>query len=349
MTQRASRVALVGICASMLLTLALFYRFGSVVRDPLPPEDVPGMVAWLAAHPADWHTASVLTDRALDTSLPRRFELWRASYALAKRLAPMQPNADAAFVRSGLFHWYELPEPDRRAVLTAVGPMLRDPELFRALHRPLWQLTRDFSLLRRMHPRTFHSTTVLRELAAANGLFDDYRALRDELPRIRLAELEARRALPPPQLLELTPSYLDVGEKPFVARLLEILPQEAAPHVPPHVLDFAARHQLRTSLTGGTSPLPSQWTNLCGGDLCTNTVAVLRRGGTLPLTVTTVQTDEIAPYVEVYVDDTLVAEGAVREQRSFDVQLGTLAAHRVEVRLANPRTRNGIQRRVRLS
>jgi hypothetical protein len=92
-------------------------------------------------------------------------------------------------------------------------------------------------------------------------------------------------------------------------------------------------------------PAPS-WTGLCeGGDLCAAAVT------TRPLQqvhVAVTQTDEIPPYMEIYVNDALVAEGEVRGERTFalDVPPG---AQRTEVRLVNRYTRNGIQRRTRLS
>ena len=56
------------------------------------------------------------------------------------------------------------------------------------------------------------------------------------------------------------------------------------------------------------------------------------------------QSDEIPPYVEIYRDDELVAEGVVDGEKTFEILPG-----RTEVRLVNRFTRSGIQRRVRLS
>lgn len=85
------------------------------------------------------------------------------------------------------------------------------------------------------------------------------------------------------------------------------------------------------------------WTNLCGRDeLCTSVF----RESTAPLTFTlsVAQSDEIAPYVEVYHDDKLIAEGEVHDPKAFAVPPG-----RVEVRLVNRYTRAGTQRRVRVT
>ena len=91
------------------------------------------------------------------------------------------------------------------------------------------------------------------------------------------------------------------------------------------------------------------WTGTCGTELCTAALAteyVLGSGTRLELATT--QSDETSPYVEIFLDDALVAEGEVGEQRAFEIPASP-GLHRLEVRLVNPRTRNGAQRRVRLS
>ena len=92
------------------------------------------------------------------------------------------------------------------------------------------------------------------------------------------------------------------------------------------------------------------WTNLCGRDeLCTSVF----REHTVPLEfkLSIAQSDEIPPYVEIYRDDVLVAEGEVRDEKTFTILAGeaTGRPYRTEVRLVNRFTRSGIQRRVRLS
>jgi hypothetical protein len=69
--------------------------------------------------------------------------------------------------------------------------------------------------------------------------------------------------------------------------------------------------------------------------------------GPLHFKLSVAQSDEIAPYVELYVDDVLVNEGEVRDVKPLEVAAG--GRHRIEVRLVNRFTRNGTQRRVRLS
>jgi hypothetical protein len=68
-------------------------------------------------------------------------------------------------------------------------------------------------------------------------------------------------------------------------------------------------------------------------------------GESLRVTLTTEQSDETPPYVELYVDDALRAEGPVNDARAFTVP-ATRGLHRVELRVANPQTRNGVQRRL---
>lgn len=94
---------------------------------------------------------------------------------------------------------------------------------------------------------------------------------------------------------------------------------------------------------------PRKWTGGCGAnELC----AVATRDeyiadGMLRLDLTTTQSDEIPPYVEIYIDDALRAEGAVEDARAFEIPVQP-GLHRVELRLINTHTRNGTQRRVRI-
>lgn len=89
------------------------------------------------------------------------------------------------------------------------------------------------------------------------------------------------------------------------------------------------------------------WTNLCGRDeLCTSVFR--EHTGPLAITLSVAQSDEIAPYVEIYRDDVLVAEGEVRDQKTFNVTAEAGETYRTEVRLVNRYTRSGTQRRVRL-
>jgi len=378
MTRRTHRILLTTILTASLVAIAFYAAFEDViVRDPVPPDDPGGMVRWLGAHPADWLTASVLTDRALDSSLPRRFEVWRAAHALATRLAPERPNGTAAFVRSGLFHWYELGDGDRRLVLDATPPLLRDDATFQQLAIPLWMLTRNFALLRRANPGTPVALGKLRDLAITNGLFDDYRAMREEVRAARLRRFEANPTTD--DWWGLLPRPIEVADEPLIRRILvELRAHPIGSSPPAPFIDYVLRHHL-TPLEGLAPavgfedlPLPLRarlahalgpdrttapaeephaegWTGLCGTDICNAASIEINAGGRLPLELHNVQSDEVPPYAEILVDDALVAEGPVVEKATFDIPLGETGLHKVDVRIANPMTRNRIQRRVALS
>ncbi|MEA2570941.1 MAG: hypothetical protein QOI24_2942 [Acidobacteriota bacterium] len=86
-----------------------------------------------------------------------------------------------------------------------------------------------------------------------------------------------------------------------------------------------------------------KWEGLCDGDLCTNAHAEI--DGPRVLTLEMVQSDEVPPWVELYIDDALRDEGPIAPRRVFTVPDGV---HRVELRVANPMTRNRFRRRVKI-
>ena len=239
------------IAAAALLGAALY--LGTYRKPPAPPDTLPPLASWLASHPGDWMSASRAADLALDTQLPddRRFALWRATHALGDALAPLRTNPHAAFVRAGLFHWAELGESDRALVMRELEPLLRDRDFFHRSYRELFALMGDMALLRRANPGTIESLTELLDLSAANGRFDDYRALRTELQRKRLTELELHRAeLTPIELVQAIPPDLDRADEPLVAHVLELLasrPLDVDPHRPgtiDEVVDYALRRNI---------------------------------------------------------------------------------------------------------
>ena len=396
MTARGWRIWLVALGCAMLASLALFVLNPRARRTHEPPEDTAGRALWLATHPADWHTAALLSHQALESFLPQRVALWRAAHEHAMHLAPRRPHATAAFVRGGLFHWYELGESDRRAVIAAAEPLLADPDVFRDLHVPLWQLTRDFALLRRAAPDEL-SLLQLSDLAVTNGLFAEYRALREDVRRMRMMAVSERGAsMPQTDLLRLIPHRLDAGDLPLVQRVLDELHRRPLDTNPGRadamdaLIDFATRRDLKpldgiayvvNDPTAASEPArarlatalglrdrareirigstlgpsawaedPRQWHSQCGTDICG--VAWTQLDVDAPRTVRAelamVQTDEVPPYVELYLNDRLVGEGDVRTTRSFTFDAPS-GGHRFEVRLVNPLTRNKLQRRVRLS
>jgi hypothetical protein len=411
----------------------------------------------LSAAPADWLLASEIADGALDSDSPRRIELWKAAHAHAKLLAPHRQNTDAAFVRAGLFHWFELGAGDRALVLQAAEPLMRDPTFFYRMHMPLLQLTGDFAWIHAHAPATPGARESLRELAVSRGLFGEYRLLREEIRAGRLQTFAARRRLDEPNtLMDLLPAHPDVTYEPLVRGILEELDRQAFDPAQisgrvEDVIDYAVRHDVRpltgvvtlleppshlrevtraraalelnqpqlasrleltaaaghdpewqpyylerarfeathsdaaaantylvrAAANGLTVPVlaaavdvsralgkladeqrysaqlastPRTWEGLCGSnEVCTtaSTYEWASERRMQRITLSNTQSDEIPPYVEIYVDDARVAEGEVRDTRTFEVPLAQ-GVHAIEVRLVNQRTRNGAQRRVRL-
>lgn len=427
---RAARQALLTIAGGASLVLLLIFLTNlDYAKDPERPQELPQLAWWLSQHPADWLAASAVTDRSLDSELPldRRVALWRSSYAIAHYLAPRRPNPSAGFVRAGLFHWYELSEKDRTTVLEAAEPMLSDPAVFASMHRPLWELTRNLTFLRRAAPKTIDALWMLRELALASGDFAEYRELRSALADVRMQTFQAKRATATiEELANLLPRTLSDGDVPLVKGILEEI--DRRPFDLAHmgnrmeeIAIFSIRHEVqpltalkpyvdlpaklsnptrarlaialgdragatRVELLTGITASPEwveyhleraafetkqgdtvmaamyrrraavadsqadQWTNLCARDeLCTSVFR--EHAGPLHFTLSIAQSDEIAPYVEIYRDDVLVDEGTVTDSRTFHIAADPQDGResRTEVRLVNRYTRSGTQRRLRLS
>lgn len=258
MKRRTRRIYGYGIAVLTTVMAALFLANPDLARDPDPPGDVKGMAAWLEAHPADWLTASELTDRSLDTPLPGRVELWHAAYDLASRVAPRRPNPPAAFVRAGLFHWYELGAPDRQAVLEAAAPLLHERPFFAALLSPLFDLTHDFAYLKRNAPATQDALAWLSDLSVANGLFAEYREIRKTQRKERERIFQrTRQGGHPADLTDLLPAHLDVRDEPLVRGILEELDRKPFDlTISRHAEDlalFAMRHHVQP--LGALEPL----------------------------------------------------------------------------------------------
>jgi hypothetical protein len=445
------RPTLAVMAVAALASAAAYFAF-----DPPPagatPQRLRELGPWLEQHPADWIASSIVVDKALDSTLPQRDPLWRAAYAHSQLLAPYRDTPHLSLLRSGLSHWFELGDADRRVVLANAAPLLTDPDQFRKLHRAIWEVTGDFALLRRSNPGTPETFLTLADIAVRNGLFAEYRDCREQFVQRRLADFLAQRATIASteiaNLLPLEPTHDDqpllqaaldewhrrpLDDKPartiegvieyalrhdlqpldgldylithpfqsdpLRARLalrsghrnravdLEISSSEASPrawrqyHVE-RAYDAAAEHDsaiVRTELyeaaQGGldaevlaaavalqSSPAaqaeleqkyatPAGWEGLCGADLCTRATTQWYTAGPAQHVVllSTVQTDEYAPYAEVYVDDVRVAEGPVGETTPFTIGAPRAGVHRVELRVANPLTRNLLQRRVRIA
>jgi hypothetical protein len=116
-------------------------------------------------------------------------------------------------------------------------------------------------------------------------------------------------------------------------------------------LDLKERaRQIELASSDPRRVLPNEhdWQGLCQTDICTRGWRIVDADHGIALTIESVKSDEVPPYVEIYVDDMLRAEGDVIPQRDFVVPAGERGPHRLEVVLANPMTRNQSERRVRI-
>ena len=250
MTRRARQGLLIFTATLFGSVLTLFLTNRGIAEVLSPPTDFRGRAEWIREHPADWLVISAISEEALDAQVPQRHELWRSSFALARRLAPRRRDPTVAFVRGGLFQWYELSERDRAVVLREAAPLLREPQIFSDLHDPLWQLTRNFGYLRRNAPDTLDALEQLRGIAVSNGLFADYREMRDTLQRKRHEQFEATRpAAAPSALLAMLPRRITKSEEPLVRSVLQELHRRSfAPGFGDPLaalVDYAIRHRLR--------------------------------------------------------------------------------------------------------
>jgi hypothetical protein len=361
-----------------------------VTESETLPRTAPELATRLAAHPTDWRAASALSEISLDTRLERKQELWRASHELAALLAPARSEPQTGFARSGFFHWSELSAADQKAALAAFVPQLETSAFF-GMARPLFALTGDLGILRNHHPNTDEAVETLESIAATNGRFDDYRALRGQVTQRRVATFLARvgsmssseiiNALPP------APYHTDI--QPIIAAALTELSEKplsenpGRPDVTEPLADYALRHDLKpldglealtrfhdtateatraalarklgfeqragdveASMFPATPPVKNAWSGTCSSDVCVRgwrDVVVAK--SPLVVTVTAAESDDVPPYVEIYLDDQRVAEDAVAKPRRFEID-ARRGTHRLEVLVANPVTRNRAARRV---
>ena len=238
-----------------------------VPSSPPLPADARALAARVAAHPTDWRAASALTAAALDAPVRDPLALWHASGALAISLAPTMPQPRTGFARSAFFHWNEMNEADRKAVLDAYAPVLRDEMTFRRMYDSIYELTGDFDYLLRARPHSPETSRLLIGLAGRFGRFDRYRALRDEVP----------------------------------------------PPIPPvDKQSVPAEHHI-------------------------------------DVRVKNITPDDVPAYIEIWIDGNRRAEGAVASEQTFSAPVDGGGIHDVEVRLANPVTRNNIRRMVQVT
>lgn len=107
--------------------------------------------------------------------------------------------------------------------------------------------------------------------------------------------------------------------------------------------------QLAVQLPPRDGAAAGEWSGLCQNDICRNASRTIDAAHGIAVTLETVQTDDVPAYAELYVDDALRGEGAVGRRREFMLPAGNGGMHRLEVRLANPATRNGFARRIRVA
>jgi len=168
------------------------------------------------------------------------------------RLDPNRAMAAGAFVRSGLFHWYELSDADRHSVMIAIEPLLQDGAFFDAMAQPLFQLTGDFKILRRANPGTEGVLAKLASMAVMNGRFDDYRLFREQLRMRRLLTFQAtRKTATSSELIAFVPLPATTADTALLQGILDEL------HVRPvdngkgdthrmdALIDFALDHELK--------------------------------------------------------------------------------------------------------
>lgn len=387
------RRALLVLGVAMLAIAAIYLAVRPNSEPPPLPEDPIALARHLRAHPADWRAASALSEHALDAHVRNRFALWHAAHDVAMHLAPRRDAPRMELAREAFFHWQELTPADRRAALDLVAPLLRDAPTFFSMAKPLFDLTGDMAMLRRWNPGTPETLEFVRNLAAINGHFADYRELRAEVTRSRTANFRARLPrLAPDDIVEaLPPAPYSTDDEPLLRDALAELHRRPLTDDPrrPAELDalaeYALRHRLQpldgidavVRMPGAVSDLTryrlaqtlgmnaaaydiriaakaplteprGTWQHL-RDDGAVNGRAWIDREmrGPSSITVETVKSDEVPPYVEIYLDEARVAEGEVARSRTFAVPAAP-GLHRLEVRVANPLTRNAAPRLVRI-
>jgi hypothetical protein len=384
------RRSLLALAMAMLALAALYLATRPSAEESPLPDDPLALARRVRSHPADWRAAGALSEHALDARVPQRVALWHAANDIAMRLAPIRQAPRMQLARAAFFHWTQLNDADRRAALETIAPLLRDEETFSRMAKPLFDLTGDLTLLRRWNPGTARSLELLRNLAATNGRFDDYRALRAEVVQQRTHEFDAGLPhLPPADLVgALPPPPYSTDDEPLLrAALAEFhrRPLTEDPHYAASLdalVDYALRHRLgpldgidsvvhmpqavspgtrrrlaeatgvhdaELDVRGGPPPEPrGVWRGVGENGRFSGVAATDRElSGPSSIVVEPVKSDEVPPYVEVYVDDSRVAEGEVAAPRTFALPAAA-GVHRIAVAVVNPLTRNAEQRVVRI-
>jgi hypothetical protein len=92
-----------------------------------------------------------------------------------------------------------------------------------------------------------------------------------------------------------------------------------------------------------------RWAGLCNEDVCFSAWREVDANHGVAVTMKPIDTDDVAPYVEIYVDGARRAEGAVGRETTLTATVGAPGVHRIEVRQVNAVTRNSVQRRLRIT
>jgi hypothetical protein len=251
-TGSLSRAFLLIVALTMAAAAVAFVVNPPEIGSVKPGSDARVLATRLVQHPTDWPAASALTEVSLDTRLDTRVVLWRSAYEHASLLAPERNDPPNAFVRAAFFHWPELSEEDHRVALAAYSRLLSDPTVFARMARPIFELTGDLSFLQRYGPPNAKTLAWLTGLASSNGRFADYRGMRGELQKKRLAEVGTLiHTAPPEDLLALFPDPpYHSADEPLIKALLDELHQRPLSDSPGRkevidaIVDYALRHDL---------------------------------------------------------------------------------------------------------
>jgi hypothetical protein len=187
-----------------------------------------------------------------------------------------------------------------------------------------------------------------------------YHAVEEPLIKTLLAELHQRPLSENPGRSEVNDAIVDYALRHDLGPLdgLEVIsrtPGAASIETRiklSHALGLAERATQLQAASNDPRRVPPndhEWQGLCGVEICTRAWRVIDAERGIALTIQTAKTDDVPAYVEIYVDDILLAEGEVGPKRDFVLPIGNRGAHRIEVVLANPTTRNLAARSVHVT
>lgn len=115
-------------------------------------------------------------------------------------------------------------------------------------------------------------------------------------------------------------------------------------------IDFM-EHEIRERFEG-ERVAPEDWQGLCGSSICdavASTMVYVTVAREMRVTARSPEAEGGVPYLEVYVDDALAAEGPIVRMDEFVLSISTSGIHRIEVRIVNPISSAGVRRKVEIS